>query len=109
MLIFADDTKNFKKIKTESDIHVQLFQKDLTSLSHWSVNNHLSFNISKFVFMHFHNKSNSEYTIHGNVIPHFSSCRTLESIYLIIYLGGYIIKLLPLKPINHYRLTTTYI
>ena len=59
----------------ESDI--QLFQNDLTSLSHWSVNNHLSFNISKFVFMHFHNKFNSEYTIRGNVIPHSSSCRDL--------------------------------
>ena len=75
MFIFADDTKCLKMIKTESDI--QLFQKDLTSLSHWSDNNHLSFNISKFVFMHFHNKFNSEYTIHGNVIPHFSSCKDL--------------------------------
>ena len=75
MFIFADDTKCFKIIKTESDI--QLFQNDLISLSHWSVNNHLSFNISKFVFMHFHNKFNSEYTIHGNFIPHFSSCKDL--------------------------------
>ena len=40
--IFADDTKCFKIIKTESDI--QQFQMDLTSLSHWSDNNHLSFN-----------------------------------------------------------------
>ena len=37
MFIFADDTKCFKMIKTESDIQViQLLQKDLTSLSHWS-------------------------------------------------------------------------
>ena len=45
--IFGDDTKCFKTIKTESDI--QLLQNDLTSLTHWSDNNHLSFNISKFV------------------------------------------------------------
>ena len=50
---------------------------DLTSLSHWSDNNHLSFNISKFVFMHFHSKFNSEYTIHGNVITYSSSCKDL--------------------------------
>ena len=75
MFIFADDTKCFKMIKTESDI--QLFQKDLISLSHWSDNYHLSFNISKFVFMHFHNKFNSEYAIHGNVILYFSSYKDL--------------------------------
>ena len=40
--IFADDTKCFKTIKTESDI--QLLQKYLTLLTHWSINNHLSFN-----------------------------------------------------------------
>ena len=55
---------------------VQQFQKDLTSLSYWSDNNHLSFNTSKFVFMHFHN--NSEYTIHRNVITHSSSCKDLR-------------------------------
>ena len=56
--IFADDTKCFKTIKTESDI--QQFQTDLVALSHWSENNHLSFNVSKFDFMRFHNKFNSE-------------------------------------------------
>ena len=40
----ADDTKCFKTIKTESDI--QLLQNDLTSLTHWGDNNHLSFNIA---------------------------------------------------------------
>ena len=73
--IFADDTKCFKIIKTESDI--QLLQNDLTSLAHWSDNNHLSFNISKFVLLRLHNKFNSEYTIHGNAIPHSSSCKDL--------------------------------
>ena len=28
--------------------------------------------------MHFHNKFNSVYTIHGNAISHFSSCKDLE-------------------------------
>ena len=73
--IFADDTKCFKTIKTESDI--QQFQTDLVALSHWSENNHLSFNVSKFDFMRFHNKFNSEYTIHGNAITHSSSCKDL--------------------------------
>ena len=70
--IFADDTKT---ITTEPDI--QLLQKDLTSLTHWSDNNHLSFNISKFVLLCLHNKFNSEYTIHGNAITHSSSCKDL--------------------------------
>ena len=55
----------------------QLLQNDLTSLTHWSDNNHLSFNISKFVLLSLHNKFNSEYTIHGNAIPHSSSCKDL--------------------------------
>ena len=90
--IFADVTKCFKTIKTESDI-----QNDLT---HWSDNNHLSFNASKFVLLHLHNKFNSEYTIQGNVILIPPVVKTLELIYLIIYLGGYIIKLL-LRRIFH--------
>ena len=57
IFIFADDTKCFKTIKTESDI--QLLQNDLTSLTLLSDNNHLSFNISKFVLLRLHNKFNS--------------------------------------------------
>ena len=52
--------------------------------------------------MRFHNKFNSEYTIHGNAITHSSSCKDLGvNFSLIIYLGGYIIKLLLRKPTNH--------
>ena len=101
--IFADVTKCFKTIKTESDI-----QNDLMSLTHWSDNNHLSFNASKFVLLHLHKKFNSEYTIQGNVIPIPPVVKTLELIYLIIYLGGYIIKLLLLKPINHLAYYAVY-
>jgi len=57
--------------------YVQQFQRDLSLLSHWSVNIHLSFSIPKFVFMCYHNKFNSEYTINGNAIPHSSSCKDL--------------------------------
>ena len=35
--------------------------------------------------------------------------RTLELIYLTIYLGGYIIKLLLLKPINHLAYYAVYL
>ena len=63
MLIFADDTKCFK---TEADM--QKFQKDLLSVSCWSSTNHLSFSIPKFVFMRYHGKFISEYSIDGNII-----------------------------------------
>ena len=66
MFIFADDTKCFKVIKTEVDM--QNFQKDLLSLSCWSSTNHLSFSIPKFVFMRYHGKFNSEYSIDGHTI-----------------------------------------
>ena len=90
----------FKTIKSDRESDIQLLQKDLTSLTHWSVINHLSFNISKFVLLRLHNKFNSEYTVHGNghhphphlPIPPF--VRTLEFIYQVIHLEGYIIKLL---------------
>ena len=59
-LIFADDTKCFQQITSTSDI--QQLQNDLNSLSNWSINNHLLFNVSKFVFMSFHRKFNLEYT-----------------------------------------------
>ena len=76
---------------------------DLTSLSHWSDNNHLSFNISKFVFMQFHNKFNSEYTIDGNVITHSSSCKDLGINFSddLSWRSHYQIIMLLLKPTNH--------
>ena len=75
IFIFADDTKCFMKITSELDI--QLFQEDLSSLSHWSINNHLSFSIPKFVFMCYHNKFDPEYTIDGIIIPFSTSCMDL--------------------------------
>ena len=35
MFVFADDTKCFLKIKSELDI--ERFQEDLSSVSHWSI------------------------------------------------------------------------
>ena len=39
--------------------------------------NHLHFNISKFVFMHFHPKFNTEYNINGFNIPCSLVCKDL--------------------------------
>ena len=100
--IFADDTKCFKTIKTKSDI--QQFQTDLTSLSYWSDNNHLS--------LTYLNLSSCTFTVNliqstlylGMPLSIPPIVRTLELISLTIYLrllGGYIIKLLLLKPTNH--------
>jgi len=47
MITFADDTKCFMKIVSELDI--QKFQEELSSVSEWS-NNNLAFSIPKFVF-----------------------------------------------------------
>ena len=54
LLEFADDTKCFRQIISILDI--QQLQEDLNSLFNWTINNHLSFNLSKFVFMSFHRK-----------------------------------------------------
>ena len=77
--IFADDTKCFQKISTVSDI--QQLQTDLDSLSDWSLRNHLSFNVSKFVFMTFHHKFNSEYNINEHSLPQSTSCKDLGIIF----------------------------
>ena len=79
VLIFADDTKCFRQITTTSDI--QLFQGDLDSLLNWSLNNHLSFNISKFVFMSFHRKLDSQYSINGHSLSQSSHCKDLGVIF----------------------------
>ena len=78
-LIFADDTKYFRQISTISDIH-QL-QCDLDSLLDWSLINHPAFNVSKFVFMTFHQKFNSDLRINGNLLPHSTSCKDLGVIF----------------------------
>ena len=78
-LIFADDTKCFRQILTISDI--DQLQCDLDSLLDWSLINHLAFNVSKFVFMTFHQKFNSELRINGNLLPHSISCKDLGVIF----------------------------
>jgi len=76
---FADDTKCFRKILSMLDI--ELLQKDLNSLFDWSVDNLLSFNLAKFVFMSFHHKFNSSYNISGNTITESSSCKDLGIVF----------------------------
>ena len=44
-------------------------------------NNHLSFNLSKFVFMSFHRKFNSQYIINDYIINESSSCKDLGIIF----------------------------
>jgi len=46
-------------------------------MSCWSVNNHLRFSIPKFVFMRYHCKFQSEYSIDESVIPCSSNCKDL--------------------------------
>ena len=46
VLMFADDTKRFKYIKSSLDI--ELLQLDLDSISQWSTNNCLHFNAHSF-------------------------------------------------------------
>ena len=75
MFVFADDTKCFLRIKSELDI--QKFQEDLSSVSHWSSNNNLAFSVPKFIFVRYRNKFNSLYTINGNAIPCSDSCKDL--------------------------------
>ena len=75
LLIFADDTKCFKQINSMSDVY-QL-QDDLNSLLKWSIDNHLHFNVSKFVLIRFHPKFNTEYNIDGFNIPCSSVCKDL--------------------------------
>jgi len=72
---FCDDTKCFRVVRTVMDM--QDFQKDLSSMSCWSVNNHLHFSIAKFVFMCYHCKFQSEHFIDETVIPCSSNCKDL--------------------------------
>ena len=76
---FADDTKCFRQILSMLDI--ELLQKDLNSLFNWSVNNLLSFNLAKFVFMSFHCKFNSTYNVNGHTIIESSSCKDLGIVF----------------------------
>ena len=49
-LLFADDTKCFKHIK--SPVDQQHLQLDLDNLASWSISSHLSFNSSKSTLLH---------------------------------------------------------
>ena len=79
LLEFADDTKCFRQIISILDI--QQLQEDLNSLFNWTINNHLSFNLSKFVFMSFHRKFNSQYIINDHIINESPSCKDLGIIF----------------------------
>ena len=79
LLEFADDTKYFRQIISLLDI--QKLQKGLNSFFNWSINNHLSFNFSKFVLMSFHRKFNSQYIINDHIINESSSCKDLRIIF----------------------------
>ena len=61
LLSFADDTKCFKCIQNLDDC--TNFQLDLSSLQNWSNNNHLLFNVLKFVHISFH--SHPPHTTHS--------------------------------------------
>ena len=76
---FADNTKCFRQITSTADINH--LQEDLNSLSNWSINNLLSFNLSKFIFMSFHRKFTSKYVINGHTINESSSCKDLGIIF----------------------------
>ena len=79
LLKFADDTKCFRQIISILDI--QQLQEDLNSLFNWTINNHLSFNLSKFVFMSFHHKFNSQYIRNDHIINESPSCKDLGIIF----------------------------
>jgi len=82
---FADGMKCFREILSMLDI--ELLQKDLNSLFDRSVDNLLSFNLAKFVFMSFHCKFNSSCDINGNTITESSSCKDLGIVLQTHFLG----------------------
>ena len=56
-------------------MHISVAKQPPTSLLKWSIDTHLHFNVSKFVFIHFHPKFNTEYNIDGFNIPCSSVCK----------------------------------
>jgi len=75
MFAFPDDTKCFMKIVSELDI--QNFKKTCLQFPHGVITINLAFSIPKFVFLRYHNKFNSEYSINGNIITCSDSCKDL--------------------------------
>ena len=90
---FADDTKCFRQIKSTCDI--EYLQQDVNILFNWSVNNLLSFNLSKFLFMSFHRQHNSSYNVNGHSIKESSSCKDLGIIITNHYAQVITVSLLP--------------
>jgi len=76
---FADNTKCFRQIKSVHDI--EGLQHDIDLLFNRSVNNLLSFNLSKFLFMSFHHQHNPIYNVSGHKIKESSSCKDLGIIF----------------------------
>ena len=77
---FADDTKCFRQITSALSRQTSI-TADLNSLSNWSINNLLSFNLSKFIFMSSHRKFTSMYVTNGHTINKSSSCKDLGIIF----------------------------
>ena len=76
ILIFADDTKNFREIKTRADF--TRFQKDIDYLLAWSVKWQLKFNISKCYILHLGpSHSYGDYNLDGNRITVSDTIRDL--------------------------------
>ena len=65
-LLFADDTKCFRHIKTPPG--EQLLQRDIDNLFSWSTSSNLDFNSSKSCHLSFNRKYPTSYTISGNII-----------------------------------------
>ena len=63
MLLFADDTKCFRQIKSQTD--QQILQADLNLLSNWSTVSRLSFNPSKSVHISFNSKFSTSYELNN--------------------------------------------
>ena len=66
VLLFADDTKCFRHIKTPPG--EQLLQLDIYNLFSWSTSSNLHFNSSKSCHLSFNRKFPTSYTISGNII-----------------------------------------
>jgi len=76
LLLFADDTKLYRTIRSRSD--VQQLQEDIDALYQWKRLWLLSFNISKCKVLHIGlDDYPSSYTLNGTVIETVSSMRDL--------------------------------
>ena len=82
-LLYADDTKCFKRIK--STVDYSLLQNDLNQLLLWSRKNQLSFNVSKCCILRFSNNCtssvNCDYHLDNASIPCPSHCKDLGVIF----------------------------